>query len=291
MTDRSNGRRIGAVQRSCEILQAMRTTDGVSVSELSDRVDLSAGAVHTHLATLREYGLIVKEGTTYRLGPQLVPFGEFVKHHSPLYQAARPELDALANETGECAHLLVENNGLSVFIYEAFGDNAVGTSYHVRSRTVPPHYLHNHAAGKALLAHYPSERVDEIIAEHGLEPATEETITDRETLRSAFRTIRERGYALNDEEEIREEYRDYGEKVTGEVCDAAADAGVDCVTAIRSGAPAEEIVNYAEGEGVDTIVMGSGYRGRLRGILSGTTDKVVRISSVPVVSLRASGEQ
>jgi len=98
-------------------------------------------------------------------------------------------------------------------------------------------------------------------------------------------------YVRDDEEEIREEYRDYGEKVTGEVCDAAADAGVDCVTAIRSGAPAEEIVNYAEGEGVDTIVMGSGYRGRLRGILSGTTDKVVRISSVPVVSLRASGEQ
>ncbi len=181
----------------------MRTRDGFSVSELSDHVGLSVGAVHTHLATLREYGLVVKEGTTYRLGPQLVPFGEFVKHHTPLYQAARPELDDLANETGECAHLLVENNGLSVFIYEAFGDNAVGTSYHVRSRTIPPHYLHNHAAGKALLAHYPSERVDEIIAEHGLEPATEETITDRETLRSALETVRERGYALNDEEEIR----------------------------------------------------------------------------------------
>ncbi|WP_096389846.1 IclR family transcriptional regulator [Halopenitus persicus] len=203
MPDQSDSRRIGAVQRTCEILTAMRTQDGSSVSELSDRVDLSVGAVHTHLATLREYGLVVKEGTTYRLGPQLVPFGEFVKHHSSLYQAARPELDELAAETGECAHLLVENNGLSVFLYEAFGDNAVGTSYHVRSRTIPPHHLHYHASGKALLAHYPADRVDEIVAEHGLEPATEETITDRETLRSTFETIRERGYALNDEEEIR----------------------------------------------------------------------------------------
>jgi nucleotide-binding universal stress UspA family protein len=90
----------------------------------------------------------------------------------------------------------------------------------------------------------------------------------------------------DDEEEMREEYRAYGEDVTTELCDMAADAGVDCVAAVRSGSPSEEIVDYAEDEGVDLIVLGSAYRGRIRGLMGSTTDKVVRTATVPVVTTR-----
>jgi len=90
----------------------------------------------------------------------------------------------------------------------------------------------------------------------------------------------------DDEEEMREEYREYGEEVTAEVCEMAADAGVVCETAIKSGAPAEEIVGYAEDEGVDAIVIGSAYRGKFRALLGSTADKVVRTSRVPVITTR-----
>ncbi|MFB6218582.1 MAG: universal stress protein [Halobacteriaceae archaeon] len=93
-------------------------------------------------------------------------------------------------------------------------------------------------------------------------------------------------YVRDDEEALREEYREYGGEVTADVCEMAADAGLDCVTAIRSGAPAEEIVDYAEEEGIDAIVMGTAYRGKLGALLGGTTDKVVNASTVPVVSHR-----
>lgn len=93
-------------------------------------------------------------------------------------------------------------------------------------------------------------------------------------------------YLRDDEDEIREEYNEYGEEVTSEVCEVAADAGVDCVTAIKTGSVAEEIVDYAEDEGLDAIVMSSAYRGSLGAILGGTTDKVVRTSTVPVISHR-----
>jgi len=90
----------------------------------------------------------------------------------------------------------------------------------------------------------------------------------------------------DDEEQMREEYREYGERVTGEICELAADAGVDCEAVIRTGAPAEEIVQYAEDEGLSAIVIGSAYRGRFPNLLGSTSDKVVRSSTVPVVSTR-----
>lgn len=86
-----------------------------------------------------------------------------------------------------------------------------------------------------------------------------------------------------------DEARTYGEGLTAEVADLAADAGVDCVTETKVGASAaEEITRYAEEEGIDAIVMGSGFRGSMGGVLGSTADKVLRMAPVPVTVLRRS---
>jgi nucleotide-binding universal stress UspA family protein len=90
----------------------------------------------------------------------------------------------------------------------------------------------------------------------------------------------------DDEEDMREEYEQYGQKVTGEVCDAAAEAGVECVSATRSGTIHEEIVAYANDEDADVIVMGTEYQGRFGALLGSISEKVVRTSDVPVISIR-----
>jgi len=96
-------------------------------------------------------------------------------------------------------------------------------------------------------------------------------------------------YLRDDEDEMREEYEKYGEEVTGDVADLAAEHGVECVTAIRSGAVHERIVDYADDEGIDGIVMGTGYKGKLGGLLGSVAEKVVRTSDVPVTTIRADG--
>jgi nucleotide-binding universal stress UspA family protein len=90
----------------------------------------------------------------------------------------------------------------------------------------------------------------------------------------------------DDEEQMREEYHEYGEEVTGELCGMAADRDVECASVIKTGAPAEEIVAYAEEEGMDAIVIGSAYRGTFRALLGSTAEKVVRTSEVPVITTR-----
>jgi nucleotide-binding universal stress UspA family protein len=90
----------------------------------------------------------------------------------------------------------------------------------------------------------------------------------------------------DDEEEMRKRYREYGEEVLAEIEELAADHGVACTKAFRTGSVSDEIVDYADEEGLGAIVMGSAYRGKLGNILGGTADKVVRTSTVPVVTQR-----
>ncbi|EMA27767.1 universal stress protein [Haloarcula japonica] len=92
----------------------------------------------------------------------------------------------------------------------------------------------------------------------------------------------------DDEEEMREEYREYGEEVLANLGTIADEHGVDYETHFKTGAPSEEIVEFAENEGMDAIVLGSAFRGKLGNLIGGTTDKVVRTSSVPVISQRMS---
>lgn len=84
-----------------------------------------------------------------------------------------------------------------------------------------------------------------------------------------------------------ERAREYGEELTGEVAELAADAGVDCVRATKVGPSVhEEINDYVEEEAIDAIVMGSGFRGSMGGFLGSTADKVLRTARVPVTVLR-----
>lgn len=90
----------------------------------------------------------------------------------------------------------------------------------------------------------------------------------------------------DDEDEMREEYRDYGEEMLANLREIAEGHGVAYETHFRTGAPSEEIVEFAEENDMDAIVLGSAFRGKLGNLIGGTTDKVVRTSRVPVISQR-----
>ncbi|QSG01339.1 universal stress protein [Natranaeroarchaeum sulfidigenes] len=66
----------------------------------------------------------------------------------------------------------------------------------------------------------------------------------------------------------------------------AQDRGLDAIVAVRTGTPADEIVEYASTEPIDAIVMGTAGRGGLRrAIVGSVADKVVRTAPVPVMTV------
>jgi nucleotide-binding universal stress UspA family protein len=87
-------------------------------------------------------------------------------------------------------------------------------------------------------------------------------------------------------EETRNARREEGEEATADIAERAESRGVEAVTAIEEGSPAEIIVKYADDEGMDITVMGThGRSGVDRYVLGSVTEQVVRRSEIPVLTV------
>lgn len=189
---------VRATETSLRIIEALRELDGAGVTELAAHLDLPKSTVHTHLQTLRRSEYVVKRDGNYDVGLRFLGLGEYARQRRRLSTIGPPEIEKLADETAEMANLLVEEHGRGVFLYRAKGADAVHMDTHAGKR-VP---LHTTGFGKAILAHLPDERVERILDRHGLPAVTPSTITDRGRLLEELETIRERGYAYDDEERL-----------------------------------------------------------------------------------------
>jgi DNA-binding IclR family transcriptional regulator len=194
-------RTLKTVERTARIIKALETLDGAGVTELATHLGMSKSSTYHYLATLRQEDFVVKTGDQYELGLQLLLSGEYVRNRNLLYRYGKEEVEELAETTGEYANLFTEQHGKGINLYKVRGSDAVGSGYQT-DKLQQPDQLHCTATGKAILAFLPEARVDGILDQHGLPERTANTITDRDELFDELATIRERGYAYNDEEEV-----------------------------------------------------------------------------------------
>jgi nucleotide-binding universal stress UspA family protein len=88
-------------------------------------------------------------------------------------------------------------------------------------------------------------------------------------------------------ESITAALEDEGERATAEIAAELRDAGVDTVTTVDEGVPHKTILRYADENDADLIVMGThGKTGLDRLLLGSVTEKVVRSSETPVLTVR-----
>jgi DNA-binding IclR family transcriptional regulator len=113
-----------------------------------------------------------------------------------LRDAVEHVLPQVSRDLSQSMWWVVEELGRGMFVEKATPESEQPTYGRVGKRS----YLHTHAPGKAMLAHLPTEYVEEIVAYHGLPVYTKETITDTEALQTELATIREQGYAVSDGE-------------------------------------------------------------------------------------------
>lgn len=194
-------RMLKTVTRTIQIIQALETLDGAGVTELATHLGLSKSSVYHYLATLRKEEFVVKTDGEYELSLQLLLLGEYVRNRKLLYRHGKDVVDELAETTGEYANLFTEEHNVGINMYKACGSKAVGSGYQT-NKLQQPDQLHCTSTGKVILAFLPEARVDEILTQHGLAERTTNTITDREELTEELLTVREQGYACNDEEEV-----------------------------------------------------------------------------------------
>ncbi len=95
-------------------------------------------------------------------------------------------------------------------------------------------------------------------------------------------------YANIAEKNIIEAMQQEGQRVLEKAADVIRQSGVaEVETVLRTGTPAKAILDFVDEAKIDLIVMGThGRRGLDRVLLGSVTEEVVRLSKVPVMTVR-----
>lgn len=177
------------------VLEAVSDLESATASELASHLDMAVSTVHKHLQTLVENGMLVKRDGDYRLGLKLYHLGTRAKQRDTRFILARKQTYEIADRTSEVVNFSVMENGRGITLFDSLD---TGTLEGFQRGEY--FYLHATAAGKAMLAEMDDDRVEAVIDQWGLPPCTSHTITDSTALYDELERVRERGYAVNDEE-------------------------------------------------------------------------------------------
>lgn len=195
--------RVKSVDRAVSVLEALAAAgpDGLTVSDVGKQVGASKSTAFALLQTLLDRGFVADSGVAatrrYRLGMALARLGDRVVSQIALRDVAMPVLHELTDSTELTSRLAVLEEGWAVVIGRVDAPGAVRFTSQLGRRELP----HSSGVGKALLATLPEERVRELVGATGLPRRTDKTLTDVDVLLRDLAGARDRGYAVDDEED------------------------------------------------------------------------------------------
>ena len=199
---------VQVLDRALAILQVL-STEGpdLSLGEISEKLELHKSTVHRLIMVLERHKLIERNSVNgrFRLGLKLFELGTRAVSQLDLRERARPVLERLVLETSETVHLCVLDDIEVVYLDKIEPARSVRMASTVGRRN--PTYCT--AVGKAILAWLPEAQVEAIVRKQGLKAITANTITSFLELKTELAAIRDRGYAV-DNEEIEEGLRCVG---------------------------------------------------------------------------------
>lgn len=199
MHSAKEGNSLKSVERALQILETF-TLDQyeLTAAEIAQRVSLPKGSIYRFLSVLLKQRFLVRDLQTrkYRLGIKVFELGSIVWKGMNLRRVALPLMEDLSKWSGETVHLGVRDGHEVVSIEGAESDQSLRIVLPVGKRVC----LHSTGIGKAILAFLPDKEIEEILNQKGLPAFTPNTIRDRGRLWEEIKTIRNRGYAVDNEE-------------------------------------------------------------------------------------------
>lgn len=185
------------VARAFEVLDLLEREGEAGPARIATLMDVTRSTAHDYLVSLESTGFVVKDGGKYRISYRFLERGSRLKHQSRFFNSSDIVIRKLSADSGELAQLGCAESGEWVMLHECGDLTSIQTRTYSGFRTP----IHTHAAGKVLLANFPAERIDDLVDAGELEAVTEHTITDPDALRSELETIRERGSAVDHDEQ------------------------------------------------------------------------------------------
>lgn len=192
---RSGG--VQSLERAFGILESMASAGGtIRLSQLADDAALPLPTIHRLVRTLVNLGYVRQEPSRqYALGPRLIRLGETSSRMLGTW--ARPYLMDLVQGTSESANLAILDRDQIMYVGHAQSSHAMRMFTEV-GRRVSPHCT---AVGKAILAQADPGEVQALLRRAGMDAPTNHTISNPDIFAAALAEVREKGYAIDDEEQ------------------------------------------------------------------------------------------
>ncbi len=193
---------VQSIDRAFDILELLsQEPRGIAVTELGRRLDLHMSTVHRLLSSLRDLGYVEKDilSGNYKLGLGFVELASLYLNGLELKTEASPFLHQLTQATGQTTFLAIKDGAEVVYIDKAETFDSL-RRYTIIGKRIP---LHASSLGKAMLSGCSDEDIERIYPDQELTMLTKKTIPTFDALMAEIRRTRDRGWAVDDEENER----------------------------------------------------------------------------------------
>ena len=188
---------IESLDNGLRILQALRDSGQVRVSEVAAELGIARSTAHRLLAMLvyRDFA-VQAEDRSYRPGPAITAEPLRGEPAQRLRQLMRPHMEALCDQVAETINLVIRLGTQTRFLHTV--ESAQLLRVGDRQGTVLPAW--QTSGGKALLAELPDDQLTALLRGSGGRPPDGMTAAERRSLVVELRLVRDQGYAENIEQ-------------------------------------------------------------------------------------------
>ena len=188
---------IESVDNALRILQMLRDSGQVRVSDMAAELGIARSTAHRLLAMLvyRDFA-VQAEDRSYRPGPAIAAEPLRGEPAQRLRQVMRPHMEALCDQVAETINLVVRLGTQTRFLHTV--ESAQVLRVGDRQGTILPAW--QTSGGKALLAELPDTQLTAVLRGANGRPPEGMTAAERRSLVNELRLVRDQGYAENIQE-------------------------------------------------------------------------------------------
>ncbi|MDT0330143.1 IclR family transcriptional regulator domain-containing protein [Nocardiopsis lambiniae] len=188
---------VQSLERGLLVIRAFSAEHpSMTLSDVARETDLTRAAARRFLLTLADLGYVRTDGRLFSLTPRVLELGYAYVASAGLPDVAQPHLEDLSARVRESASVSVLEGDDVLYVARVATSRIMTVGIRVGTR-FPAVAT---SMGRVLLADRDEDELEAFLARTRLEQLTRFTVTDPQELRAELRRVRERGYAIVDQE-------------------------------------------------------------------------------------------
>ncbi|MEQ1660543.1 MAG: IclR family transcriptional regulator C-terminal domain-containing protein [Hylemonella sp.] len=188
---------IAGLEKGLGVIEAFDDANPrLTSSQAGERCGMTRTAARRYLLTLAHLGYVATDGKLFWLTPRVLRLGQSYLESARLPRTVQPFLQRVTAGTQEIAYVSVLDGDDVVYIARNGPNRTMNTGYVLGARV----QAQVTAAGLLMLSMRDETWLEQWLASHELKAYTSHTITSKERLRVELARIRQRGWAISEQQ-------------------------------------------------------------------------------------------